>query len=203
MKTYHVNEISELYCHYSSQTSPQPCYVYLDCKNETLGANYNAEIGNAVPFSVWHGHTIRFEIPTLLASIANKLLDEIHPIAERVISGYTLVWDGNNFVAQFNEDATEAIEEIEKLCYVNYWDESDCVVACKAEDWASSGGTFLSIAKDLKITADSIDEEIDRAVKLLEFQASEAGIHVLEGTENYIRSIREELIDDRKENEED
>ena len=195
MLIHFVNKIADLYHHYSSQTNPQPCYVELDCENEILLADWNGEIGNAVPFSVWNGHTIRWTIPPLLASTANTLLNEIFPIAERVISGYKSVWNGNNNVAYFNEDATEAIEEIEKLCCTD-WDESDCVIAWDAIDWASCGGTSSnsSVAKDLKITASSTDEEIDSIVNQLESQAFDEGIHVLEQTKEYVLSIREELI---------
>lgn len=41
---------------YEGQSSPQPAFIELDCAESTLGAKVNGEVGNAVPFSVWHGH---------------------------------------------------------------------------------------------------------------------------------------------------
>ena len=92
-------EGKKLHHQYPGQTSPQPCYVELDCEAENLSADWNGELGNAVPLSVWHGHTRRWAIPALQAQAANSLLDEIAPLAQRVIDGYTSEWDGNNHVA--------------------------------------------------------------------------------------------------------
>jgi hypothetical protein len=107
---------NELHYHYEGQANAQSCYVELDCEQEVLTATYNSEIGNAVPFSFWHGHDQRWCIPCLNAPAANNLLQSIQPIAERVISGYESIWDGNNFIAKFTDDAQAAIEEIGALC---------------------------------------------------------------------------------------
>jgi hypothetical protein len=52
----------------------------------------------------------------LTTDAINALLDEIEPLAEIVVEGYESNWDGNNNVAEFDEDAQTALDEIEELC---------------------------------------------------------------------------------------
>jgi hypothetical protein len=130
-----INSQSDLFCHYDRQTSAQGCYVELDCKNETLSALYNAEIGNAIPFSVYHGHDQRFAIPLLTVDAANRLMDEIKPLAERVVGGYKSEWNGNNHVAVFTDDAQAAIEEITEICDNIENDETNSVSEWDSGDW--------------------------------------------------------------------
>lgn len=124
ISTIHITDQSELYRHYQGQTNSQDCYIEIDCKNEVLSASYDAEIGNAVPFSVYHGHDQRIGIPCLLPSVANEFLDKITPIVQRVVDGYHSHWDGNNMVAKFDTDATNALKEIEEMC-IDLCDNSD------------------------------------------------------------------------------
>jgi hypothetical protein len=130
---------NELHRHYDRQTNAQGCYIELDCANDTLSASYNAEIGNAIPFSVYHGHDQRFGIPCLTGDAANSLIDDILPLAERVVAGYKSEWDGNNHVASFTDDAQAAIEEIEEKCNAIDADESNAVVEWDVGDWLDNG----------------------------------------------------------------
>ena len=130
-----INKISnskKLYRKYDGQSDSQGIYIELDCKNENLSVAYNAEIGNAVPFSVYHGHEQRWGIPLLTTDAINSLLDEIEPAAERVVAGYESEWDGNNHIAEFDEDAQNALDEIEELCNAagENADETDTI-----EEW--------------------------------------------------------------------
>ena len=125
----------DLYCRYPHQTSPQPCHVYLDAAHERLGAEYDSEIGNAVPMAVHHGHVCRWSIPALRDAAVEALLAEIVPLAERVIAGYESVWDGHNNVARYDADATDAISEIEALCEAAGHDEGQMLMVWQAADW--------------------------------------------------------------------
>ena len=137
MTTITINKIEQmdLHKHYDRQTSAQDCYIELDCESGVLSASYNSEIGNAIPFSVYHGHDQRFGIPALLGDAANALMSEIEPIAQRVVDGYTSEWDGNNNVARFTDDAKTAIEEIRALCDNTEADESNSIQECDAGDY--------------------------------------------------------------------
>jgi hypothetical protein len=130
-----VKNTTDLYCKYSGQTEAQPCYIELDCESKRMIASYNAEIGNAIPFSVFHGHDQRFGIPCLTAKAANEIMEHIAPLANRIIEGYSSEWDGNNNVAVFTDDAKEAIEEIENICNDLEPESEDLVQAIDASDW--------------------------------------------------------------------
>jgi hypothetical protein len=124
----------DLYHQYPRQSNPQPCYVELDCRTGELTADYNSEIGNAVPASVYHGHTRRWAIPILGADAANELLQAIAPLAERVLAGYDSVWNGNNLVAELTPGAADAIDRIQAACEETFDDESGGLEAWEADE---------------------------------------------------------------------
>jgi hypothetical protein len=107
------NAALPLYHRYPSQSSPQPAYIELNCKSGQLAGNYNAEIGNAVPLTVYHGHERRWELDESISSESlSDLLSRITPLAQRILDGYESVWDGRNKVAVLDADAQAAENEI-------------------------------------------------------------------------------------------
>jgi len=213
-----INKISDakkLHCHYDRQTNAQDIYVELDCRNETLGVNYNGEIGNAVPFSVYHGHEQRFGIPLLTTDATNSLLDEIAPIAERVAAGYASVWDGNNNVARFNDDAQEAIEEIGALCDAAFEnaDESDIISEWNAGDWLANTTYYRDenkkqckwnsmVSAEIEgfgtITADTTDDEISAMTDEIDADADSNNI-IITGVDKYLTDIRDNCKENAEE----
>ncbi len=179
---------TELHCQYSSQTSAQTCYVELDLAAHTLHASYDAEIGNAVPLSVWHGHDRRYPIPCLTADAANKLMGEILPLAERVLAGYESIWDGNNNVARLSDDADEAEREINALCEHDRFDEHEQVQAWDAGDWFADGTPDANG----DITHETTDEQITAIAKKLEAEL-DSNV-VVRGIENYLTRLRDEMV---------
>lgn len=176
-----LTDKTALHCHYDRQSEAQPCYIELDCKTETLRADYNGEIGNAIPFSVYHGHTQRWGIPMLTADAANGLLGRIAPLAERVVAGYDEKWDGNNHVATFTDDAQSAIEEIEALCDIEE-DESLCVTEWDAGYWLQNSICRLDI--------DGHPTQWDHAVKTV---ISDYGTITHETTDDQLMEIEEKI----------
>lgn len=98
--------------HYAGQAAPQPCYIALDLYDGRMWADYNAEIGNAVPFDVWHGIVRRYSIPVLQPATVNVLMQAIAPYAQRVLDDSEVLWDGSNHVARLGRDAEIAEEAI-------------------------------------------------------------------------------------------
>ena len=180
-----VGEWNDLFCQYSGQFQQQDCFVELDCGSGILRAAYNCEIGNAVPFSVWHGHDRRYCIPCLTADAANSLLEELAPLAQRVVDGYTSEWDGSNHVARFTEDARLAEEEIEAAIESHHFrfDDGDLVGCMEAGDW-------LNLSAGI-ITADTTDEEITKCTEEYESMAAAENI-VLRGTMEHLEFLRDQ-----------
>ena len=111
---------NELLCVYPGQQKPQDTYLWLDIVTEQMGAAYNPEIGNTVPMEVWHGVVRRYPIPLMTGSEANLLLEELVPLAERVVAGAWVKWDGCNKVGLLYASALAAEEEIERV--IATWD---------------------------------------------------------------------------------
>ncbi len=105
-----------LFALYPGQSSPQPCYLELDLQAGTLAAGWDDQVGNAVPLPVWQGLVRRYEIPCLRLDVVNRLMTDIAPLADQVIRGASVVWDGHNYVARLSNDAIAAEAEIEGEC---------------------------------------------------------------------------------------
>ena len=136
MKTTKLETWDELVCEYPNQQEPQPCFIELDLKAQAMRAAYNCEIGNAVPFSVWHGHDRRYPVALLCADSANQLMESLAVLAERVIAGYTSEWDGSNHNAEFSDEAFIADARIWELCSETFeWDDQDVISVWDASEW--------------------------------------------------------------------
>ena len=102
----------ELTCRYPRQSDYQDVYIALDLRDGEMWASYDAEIGNAVPLDVWHGHVRRYPIHTRSVQDANRLMREVRRVARRVVAGYEDHWNGSNRVARLSEDAQAADDMI-------------------------------------------------------------------------------------------
>jgi transcriptional regulator with XRE-family HTH domain len=197
---------TELYRHYDGESEPQPAYIELDTQAGTLHADYDSEIGGAIPFSVYHGLDRRYGIPILTADAANRVMEEIAPYADRIIAGTTTEWDGNNTVAVLDDDALAAEEEIEKHLGLptqeDGWpdesdqgfDESDLVAV-----WDTDGATNGSEVDDYNITADTTDTRLDEIEQqILSDLAGCNGspVAVCHGLDDYLKELRDDLADE-------
>lgn len=191
-----------LHRHYDGQSEPQPCYLELDLREGTLRADWNAEVGNAVPFSVHYGLERRYPIPVLTAEAANRVMHELRPLAERILADWEEHWDGSNTTARLGNDARAAEQEItERLGLdLGYGDigadtqgfEEDDLVAV----WDIDGAVNGSEVDDHGITADTSDERLEEiaaeiTASLAEVSAS--GVAVVHGLDTYLAGLRDEL----------
>lgn len=145
----------QLYAHYQGQTNRQDAYIELDTRTGKMSADYDAEIGNAVPMSVWHGIVLRWTIPPYLASVANEEMERIAPLAQRVLDGASLEWDGNNTVGSYTADANAAVNEIEDLL-AERADYNDEMEIC----WEAGHDWYYDAARQF-LAADTTDEQIE------------------------------------------
>lgn len=110
---------------YPRQCQPQPCYIELDCEDDTLQTDYSSEIGNGVPGYVWHNRAIRFGIPALTADAANDLMQDISDRCQKILDGYNCVWDGSNHVGTYTDAAQEIIDALHHELNDFYTDEDN------------------------------------------------------------------------------
>jgi len=170
----------ELVHKYPGQSDPQPCYVELDLRDGVMLADWNSEIGNAIPFSVYHGHVQRYSIPSLTADAANALMQELLPLAERVVDGYESVWNGNNNVAKLTDDASEANDAIDDRCQQEF-DGADVLEHVPGDNWCNAFSDDIS---------EKTDEELETIAEDAEKDALKDG-YVVEGMFEALRDIRE------------
>jgi antitoxin (DNA-binding transcriptional repressor) of toxin-antitoxin stability system len=126
-----IKPVTESLLHvYPRQSEPQDCFISLDTRDGELTADWNPEIGNAVPSDVYHGFVRRYPIPVLQPATVNALMESIAPLAQRVIDGTERHWNGANHVARLSDAARDAEAEIEQSLPV----EGD-VETAEAYEW--------------------------------------------------------------------
>jgi hypothetical protein len=189
------NAPDELYCHYQGEHRVQGAFIALHLADGRLYASYNAEIGNGIPASVYHGQVRRYPIPVLTADAANRLLREIGPLAQRIADDWEDDWDGSNYNAVLGTDACKAEDEIGKLTDSERFGIGDLVVEASACDWMTGSP---GEAAELGVTAATADDELAEIAARTTREAATGGDYgyiILAGLDDYLRDLRETLRD--------
>jgi hypothetical protein len=193
-----ITDPAELFCKYPGQFNAQPVYLELDTRDGQLSCSYNPNIGGGTTFDHHHRLILSAEIPCLTADAANTLMQEVAPLAQRVLDGADERWDGNNSVGVFTDDAANAWEEIGRICEA--WsadqDPSLTVSSWDVSDWFNEGDE--NTIESLGITADTTDEQLDAmAAEQVELAVnnSAVGYAILDhdATLAYLTSLRDDL----------
>lgn len=129
VKIIEVESQGGLYQKYPGQVEPQGCYIELDLEEGTLSAD-NEMLGGGGTEKLLKGIQRRYEIPLMLAEDANDLMEELLPLAERVVAGSS--WDAGYSNVELNEDAAKADREIEDICSGV---EESTIVSWDADEW--------------------------------------------------------------------
>lgn len=185
----------DLHAQYPRQSGPQDVYIWLDCRTRTCGAEYNAEIGNAIPFAVYHGHVRRYSIPILTAEAANTLMTELAPAFAVICDGYSSHWDGNNTVGTLTEEAQEAETDMEADLERRPWDESELVNAWDAAEWLGGTGGDQVIRQEIREHGgpECSDAYLSELVARFQADAEEDGVHLVGNVLEYLQGLRDDL----------
>jgi hypothetical protein len=193
-----VTEPDELYCKYPGQFQPQPVDLELNTRTGVLSCFYAPETGGATSFDHFHRIILSASIPCLTADVANALMDEVAPLAQRVLDGASEEWDGNNNVGVLTDDAAKAWADIDNLCATYDAEENPriTVAGWDVSDWFAEGDE--STIATLGITADTTDAELDTLATDNVEQAKfggEVGYGVLDhdATLAYLTQLRDDL----------
>lgn len=184
----------ELFEQYPGELFEQPVHVELDLRDGQLLTEYDGEPGGgSVPMDVYHGFRRRYDIPVVVGSVANELLHEIAPLAERILDDSDVHWDGSNHVAELGEDARDAEEKILDLTSKDRFSNSDLVIAWPVTEVVDEDLDEYGFNAD---TSDKRLEEIaDDFVEQLAY-ASDSGVAVCPGLVDHLRTLRAELARD-------
>ncbi len=160
--TLKIEEVDgNLYHEYGGQCQPQRVYIEVDCDTETMGADYDAEIGGGVPASVWHHRVIRYYLPSPCITDfgINKIMEAIKPMVEKLLETYSCDWDGSNHVGSYDEDLASDIErEIEDLAVNTPW---PLIVMDAGDYFQDETNDMAKRVKDGQSTIEEIRAEID------------------------------------------
>ena len=189
VQVHHVTGPTDLYCQYSGQYQRQAAFVALSLETGSLWADYDGEIGNAVPFDVWHRRVLRWYIPALRAEAANALLDEIAPLAQRVLDGASIEWNGHNMVGRLTTDADAAAIEIDHACSGGWsgdWSDEYVINVVDALDWFEFDDEAAAIARGAATADAAVDALLERLA-----EDGTCDHPVVEGVLGWVRYIRD------------
>lgn len=199
-----VNIIAEfdskapVYMQYAGQCQPQPAYIALDADGDVY-ADYNSEIGNAVPCSVWNGLDRRIDISPFCSAngLQQLFADKAFVNAvNRYYAGRSTEWDGNNWTSELNEDAEEALSQLEQMCDM-YEGKVPTVGIYTAGDWIENLGK--GELEDSLTKAGSVEKFVEEQTyyedfdQYLNFDADDmakALSYRFEGEADYIEAIK-------------
>lgn len=170
-----------------------PTYLEVDLTSREISAGYHA--GSGTPGQVWNGFIRRYDIPLLTADAANRLMERVAPLAERMCDDWSEeIGRGGRAEAVLGADGRAAEGElIATLPDENTVDPADTV-----DVWEASLMFVGNEAEEYGITADTSDEELEQIAEQMldEIRSSSAsGVVVAPGLEEYLRDLRDEMIE--------
>lgn len=191
-----------LHHHYPGQSKSQPAYIELDLREGTLSAGWNAEFGNTEPRTVRNGLDRRYGIPILTGDAANRVMQELAPLAEQILGDWEEYWDGNNTVARLGPDAQAAEGQIETRLGLrgDTGERRDFPPADLVTGWDVDGAINGFEAEEYGITAETTDErlaEIEAEIAASLVDVSSSPVIVLLGVGAYLRDLRDALAADQ------
>ena len=192
VKIIECSSPAELYHHYTGQSDAQDAYIELDMRDGALLADYNSEVGNALPDTVRNGVQRRWAIPVLTADAANRVMNEIKPLATRVFSDWKTIWDGHNEVLSFGEDGQAAEKEILTHLELRF-DQGDLVAM-----WEVDSVVNGEEVAEYGITDETSDErlaEIAAQITSDLAEVSPSAVAVVHGLDEYLTNLRDNLED--------
>lgn len=201
-----VNAVDDLYCKYPNESSPQPVELSLDIRSGALRCDYDPNIGGGSTFDHRHRLILSARIPCLTAAAANHLMQEVAPLAQRVLDGASKQWDGNNTVGRFTDDANAAWDEIVEAIEDRGDEEGDQVIGWEVADWFSEGDQ--DTIESLGIDADTTDQGLadlaaDEVLNATSISACGHAVLAVDEVMEYFTRLRAELREKVREDIED
>lgn len=191
-----VAEATELYHHESGQPSPQEVKMHLDIATGALSTAfvpYGDE--HSIPESVYHHRGALWTIPCLTMDAANRLLSEVAPIAQRIIDGTEIEWDGVDNVGTYDTDAAAAIAEVAALIET-YDDPADTIQELSGDEYYDDGPD--AARETLGITTATTDDDLARITEEAAADALTCRV-VVPDLRDYLDQLREDLRDQLRE----
>jgi len=187
----YTDDDSELFCHYSGQSGPQPVFLCLDCDDGEVSGAYWANIGVGQSWRAFHNRDIEWKIPAFRVDAFRRFVDSLRDDLQAVFDGSTVEWNGSNYVGRLDDDAIDAADRIEAACNdaIAQADPSDVWSPWEAADWFAP--TSL---KELGLSPASTDDEIEQVADR-EIETADAVLDRDDVVE-YLTEQRDEALSD-------
>ncbi len=170
-----------------------PTYVDVDLTSREISAGYHA--GSGTPGQVWHGYTRRYDIPLLTAAAANRLMERVAPLAERMCNDWSEeIGRGGRAEAVLGADGRAAESELIAALPGN----EDVDPADLVDVWEASLMFVGNEAEEYGITANTTDQQLEQiATQMLDEvrHNSASGVVVAPGLTEYLRDLRDEMAE--------
>ena len=96
---------------YQGQSSPQPARLVLELDTGRLYVEIDPEVGGGVRERIYNGIHRTWPLdPRLTQRQIRSLLRTVKPLAEDMLDGAEIRWNGNNFKGHVGKDTRDVIE---------------------------------------------------------------------------------------------
>jgi hypothetical protein len=164
--------------------------VLLDLSDHTVDVDTYSP-GQGTSSRIWHGEVCTIGLPDCADGddvTATLRRDDVQALIARVFEGSDVERDNSyNWVGSLTADAESALDELSSI--LSNVDTVDCWLA---GDWLAQTSD-----KELGITADTTDEEIEAIAADLEIAAKSDSIFLLDSTDRDLTWRRDRLVKSR------
>ena len=188
------NEPDLLYYRLAGESEPWPVFVFLDIWTGRLVID-NVPPGSTSFDEAVRNSVLKWQVPTVpTTKAANRILDAVAPLARRILADSTLQNENGRWSRSLGPKAKKAEGEIERTVeHLANLDE-------RVEE--QDAATYFEGVdrRDLPITADTTDEEIEKLASEyyedLKYNAL-VGCILVFGIKDYLTGLRNELREAR------
>lgn len=178
---------------FEMESGAAPTYLEVDLPGREVSVGY--QVGSGTPGRVWHGYTRRYDIPLLTADAVNRLMEKIAPLAEQMCDDWSEeIGRGGRAEAVLGADGRAAEDEL----VATLPGDEDVDPADLVDVWDAAGLFVGNETEEYGITAETSDEELEQiAIQMLDEvrSSSASGVVVAPGLEEYLRDLRDEMVE--------
>lgn len=196
--------IAPVFCRYPHQATPQPAFIALDLRENTVSVDYSGEIGNAIPASVYHGLVRRVPISSYASgkALAEFLQSGVFTtLYYRIHDGFSTRYnEQGNHCGEFTQAGFDALHELERLAESHFEHEFNQSQVWQAGDYLQGieerqpplEPVSVAYATFGTVTADSTDDALQAMAAAITKDAADQGL-TFDGTVlAYLEEQREE-----------
>jgi len=127
-----------LFHQYEGQNTPQGAHIALRLDTGKIYADIDYNIGGGIDTDVWHGRELNWTINrNMTAAEINTLMDDLHPLFDKIHSLMTVEWDGSNHRGRYIDTNASAkgAELQEKIHAITEASDTKSGGVWYAENW--------------------------------------------------------------------